>query len=91
MLLPLAVRCSVLLTPVNPNLEQFVATLALLQGGEMHFSLLKMSFNSTLISNFSNIVHGSDSEGSAKREIDLWFRPDEIANWTHTAERWIYE
>jgi len=38
-----------------------------------------------------NIVHGSDSEKSAKREIDLWFRPDEVANWPHTAERWIYE
>jgi len=38
-----------------------------------------------------NIAHGSDSEKSAKREIDLWFRPDEIAQWTHVAERWIYE
>ncbi|CAF0719363.1 unnamed protein product [Adineta ricciae] len=38
-----------------------------------------------------NIVHGSDSDKAAKREIDLWFRPDEIANWPHTAERWIYE
>jgi len=41
--------------------------------------------------NFSNIVHGSDSEKAAKREIDLWFRPNEVANWAHTAERWIYE
>ncbi|CAF2490506.1 unnamed protein product [Rotaria sp. Silwood2] len=38
-----------------------------------------------------NIVHGSDSESAAKREIDLWFRPDEVSNWVHTAERWIYE
>ncbi|CAF3409744.1 unnamed protein product [Rotaria sp. Silwood1] len=38
-----------------------------------------------------NIVHGSDSENAAKREIDLWFRPDEVSNWLHTAERWIYE
>jgi nucleoside-diphosphate kinase len=38
-----------------------------------------------------NIAHGSDSEKSAKREIDLWFRPDEVAQWTHVAERWIYE
>jgi nucleoside-diphosphate kinase len=38
-----------------------------------------------------NIVHGSDSEKAAKREIDLWFKPDEVANWTSTAERWIYE
>ncbi|CAF1344114.1 unnamed protein product, partial [Adineta steineri] len=38
-----------------------------------------------------NICHGSDSETAAKREIDLWFRPEEVANWAHTAERWIYE
>ncbi|CAF4707911.1 unnamed protein product [Rotaria sp. Silwood1] len=38
-----------------------------------------------------NIVHGSDSENAAKREIDLWFRKDEVSNWVHTAERWIYE
>jgi len=38
-----------------------------------------------------NIAHGSDSESAAKREIDLWFRPDELANWKHTAESWIYE
>jgi nucleoside-diphosphate kinase len=40
---------------------------------------------------FSNIVHGSDSETAAKREINLWFRPEEVTNWPHTAEKWIYE
>ncbi|CAF1100594.1 unnamed protein product, partial [Didymodactylos carnosus] len=38
-----------------------------------------------------NIAHGSDSDKSAKREIDLWFRADELAVWTNSAERWIYE
>ncbi|CAF1557475.1 unnamed protein product [Rotaria sp. Silwood1] len=38
-----------------------------------------------------NIVHGSDSETSAQREIALWFRADEINSWPHTAEQWIYE
>ncbi|CAF2690532.1 unnamed protein product [Rotaria sp. Silwood2] len=38
-----------------------------------------------------NIVHGSDSEKSAQREIGLWFRSDEINLWPHTAEQWIYE
>lgn len=47
--------------------------------------------NSILSRCFSNIVHGSDSETSAKREIDLWFRAEEVANWPHTAEKWIYE
>jgi nucleoside-diphosphate kinase len=36
-----------------------------------------------------NLVHGSDSPESAKREIDLWFKPTENA---HTKARdWIYE
>ena len=36
-----------------------------------------------------NLVHASDSVESAKREIALWFKPDENA---HTRERnWIYE
>ncbi|CAF4069696.1 unnamed protein product, partial [Rotaria magnacalcarata] len=38
-----------------------------------------------------NIVHGSDSESAAKREIGLWFRPEEVSDWKHTAEQWIYE
>ncbi|CAF3134671.1 unnamed protein product [Rotaria socialis] len=38
-----------------------------------------------------NIVHGSDSESAAKREIGLWFRPEEVSDWKHTAEKWIYE
>jgi nucleoside-diphosphate kinase len=36
-----------------------------------------------------NLVHGSDSPESAKREVELWFKPD--AN-THTkARHWVYE
>lgn len=36
-----------------------------------------------------NLVHGSDSPESAKREIDLWFKPQENA---HTRPRdWVYE
>jgi nucleoside-diphosphate kinase len=36
-----------------------------------------------------NLVHGSDSVESGKREIDLWFKPAENA---HTKARaWIYE
>ena len=36
-----------------------------------------------------NLVHGSDSLESAKREIDLWFKPSESA---HTkAREWVYE
>lgn len=38
-----------------------------------------------------NICHGSDSVDSAKKEIALWFSPDEITTWTPVANPWIYE
>ena len=38
-----------------------------------------------------NIVHGSDSLESAKREIELFFSPDEILNYSRTDEKWVYE
>lgn len=36
-----------------------------------------------------NLVHGSDSPDSAKREIDLWFKPGEIVG--GKGRDWIYE
>ncbi|KAL3315836.1 nucleoside diphosphate kinase [Cichlidogyrus casuarinus] len=36
-----------------------------------------------------NAVHGSDAVDSAKREIQLWFKPDEIVNWKLVDEAWI--
>ena len=38
-----------------------------------------------------NIIHGSDSTTSAEAEIALWFKPEEISNWTPVANKWIYE
>jgi len=38
-----------------------------------------------------NIVHGSDSVDAAKREIGLWFKPDELVNWQKVTDAWIYE
>jgi len=38
-----------------------------------------------------NIVHGSDSVESANREINLWFRPEELFNWMRATDAWIYE
>lgn len=38
-----------------------------------------------------NVVHGSDSADSAKREISLFFKQDEIINWEMSLENWIYE
>jgi len=38
-----------------------------------------------------NICHGSDSVESAKKEIALWFKPEELTSWTQVAHSWIYE
>ena len=38
-----------------------------------------------------NVVHGSDSEESAKREIALFFKEDELIKWEQDIQKWIYE
>ena len=38
-----------------------------------------------------NIIHGSDSPESAKREIKLFFKPEEVLMYSLTLESWMYE
>lgn len=38
-----------------------------------------------------NLIHGSDSESSAQRELSLWFKEDQIIDYTPTRNQWIYE
>lgn len=38
-----------------------------------------------------NIIHGSDSVESAKKEIALWFKPEELVNYTPCQKTWLYE
>mmetsp|Transcript_15823 Transcript_15823/g.60249 ORF Transcript_15823/g.60249 Transcript_15823/m.60249 type:complete len:229 (-) Transcript_15823:1621-2307(-) len=38
-----------------------------------------------------NIVHGSDSVESAKREIALWFDKNDIVDWSQANEEWLYD
>jgi len=38
-----------------------------------------------------NIVHGSDSKETAKFEINLWFKPEEIADYKRIDEDWLTE
>lgn len=84
----LDVKCLALLIQSTQNQAPFVViSLLLLDGKQRKLFVLRIEFDEY----FSNIVHGSDSEKAAKREIDLWFRAEELANWPHTAERWIYE
>jgi nucleoside-diphosphate kinase len=38
-----------------------------------------------------NIVHGSDSKDTAEFEINLWFKPKEIADYKRIDEEWLTE
>jgi nucleoside-diphosphate kinase len=38
-----------------------------------------------------NLVHGSDSLESAAREIDLFFRPDELLHVQRDVDPWVFE
>lgn len=35
-----------------------------------------------------NIIHASDSDESAEREINLWFKPEEIIDWHDCCTGW---
>ncbi|KAK9145493.1 hypothetical protein Sjap_005396 [Stephania japonica] len=37
-----------------------------------------------------NIIHGSDGLETAKDEINLWFKPEELVSYTSNAEKWVY-
>lgn len=38
-----------------------------------------------------NVIHGSDSPESGRREVALFFDPNELVEWTRDTEPWIYE
>jgi nucleoside-diphosphate kinase len=38
-----------------------------------------------------NLIHGSDAVETANQEIDLWFKPEELATWQPTMMPWLYE
>jgi nucleoside-diphosphate kinase len=41
------------------------------------------------ISKQNNLLHGSDSPESAQREIALWFRPEELVDYTLVGSEWV--
>src|SRR5437870_8780911 len=43
------------------------------------------------VSNSFNLIHGSDSPESAQRELGLFFKPDELIDWTPASQGWIYD
>ena len=38
-----------------------------------------------------NIFHGFDAVESAKKEIALWFKEEQLVKWDHVAMEWVYE
>jgi nucleoside-diphosphate kinase len=38
-----------------------------------------------------NVIHGSDSAQSAEREINLFFKSEELVTYQRTMDSWIYE
>ena len=38
-----------------------------------------------------NIIHGSDSPENATKEINLFFKPEELVHYSIAAESWIHE
>jgi nucleoside-diphosphate kinase len=43
------------------------------------------------VSNSYNLIHGSDSQESAARELDLFFKRDELQDWTPAVQQWTYD
>jgi nucleoside-diphosphate kinase len=38
-----------------------------------------------------NLIHGSDAPETAQTEIALWFKPEELVDWTPTLTPWLVE
>jgi nucleoside-diphosphate kinase len=43
------------------------------------------------VSNSFNLIHGSDSPESATRELGLFFKPEDLLEWTPTGQVWVYD
>ena len=43
------------------------------------------------VSNSYNLIHGSDSPEAATRELGLFFKPEELLEWTPASQTWVYD
>src|SRR6202050_2297777 len=43
------------------------------------------------VSNSFNLIHGSDSPESAARELGLFFKADELLEWSPVSREWVYD
>lgn len=39
----------------------------------------------------NNLIHGSDGEEAAARELKLWFKDGELCDYDRTANQWVYD
>ena len=57
-------------------------------GGQAEAGTIRGDFG---VSNSFNLIHGSDSGESARRELELFFDADELIEYDHTLDAWIYD
>jgi nucleoside-diphosphate kinase len=38
-----------------------------------------------------NLIHASDGAETAAFELGLWFKPDDLVDWSREGERWVFE
>jgi len=38
-----------------------------------------------------NLTHASDSVENGKKEVSLWFSPEELVAWKRANDQWIFE
>ena len=43
------------------------------------------------MSNSYNLIHGSDSAEAATKELGLFFKADELLEWTPAIQSWVYD
>jgi nucleoside-diphosphate kinase len=43
------------------------------------------------VSNSFNLIHGSDSPEAADKELKLFFKADELIDWTPAIQTWVYD
>jgi nucleoside-diphosphate kinase len=38
-----------------------------------------------------NLTHASDTVDNGEKEVELWFKPDELVAWMREVDRWVFE
>ncbi len=38
-----------------------------------------------------NLTHASDTPENGEKEVALWFKPEELVDWSRETDRWIFE